>query len=1048
MNRLFEFFVNRWRVTYLLIISSIIFGAVSLADLPQESEPEVEIPMAVVTVSYPGAAPSDMENLVTRKVEDKIDTLDNIEEITSNTRLGLTNITVEFEADADIDESIRDLKDKMDEVKADLPDNAEDPVVMEIRMSDSAIITFSLAGKGISEERLSDFAEDIETNLERISGVSKVELLGQRDKEIQVLLDRQKIESLGLSAGQIVQKIQTAHLDFPIGEAIIDGINISLRLDGEFEGAEDLKKLPLITTEQGTVFLEDVASIKETREKETSISMLALNNQEAEKTISLQVFKKTGGNIIDITDNAKAEIERMKKEEELPSSLEVEVSNDNSKFIRDDLDRLVNNAFQTIIIVTLFIWLAMGWREAIIAGLTIPLTFLLTFFVLSLLDQTLNSMTLFALVLSLGLIVDNTIVITEGIFDNLRIKKLPAKEAALNSARTFWSPITSGTLTTVSAFVPMLLVSGILGEYLSIIPITVGSTLMWSLVVALFFVPTVATSIFKNLKTHSFKEAFFIHKLKEILRKILNTLLKHKWKRRSLYLTMASLLAGVFALVGAGLVLPDMFPSYDADYFNINIEMPPGTKLERTYEEALQVEEIVKDTPYLDNYFFAIGAGAIASTDMMSAGGSSSANEASFTVNLIPAKERDTASYEIANQIREQIQEIKTPGKITLEELQAGPPSGKDVEVRIFGDNLEEMEVFAKKVKKELENTEGAIEVEDDISLSSGEFVFSFNRERMDYFGLSASDVANEIRTAVFGTEAADIARGDDDIKINVSVDWQNKDEIPTTIEEIENLKLITPKGEKISIGDIADISIEQGFSVIRRQDKKKIVRIQSDIKVGENATVVLGRLEKRVKENLIVPNDMEIEYGGSTEDIDESFGDLFNSMIVAVILIAFILILQFQSFSQPFIILFALPLSLIGVIGGFFLIGWSISFPTFIGIVSLSGIVINDAIVLIDRIRENRKEDMPLRESIIDAALSRMKPIFLTSLTTIFGILPLALSDQTWGGLGFAIVFGLAFSTILTLIVIPNLYYTFEHRAEERRLAKIHLRQMQELNK
>lgn len=1041
MNRLFEFFINRWRITILLVIASTIFGAFSLASLPLESDPEVEIPYASVTVVYPGASPSDMEKLVTRKVEDKLNNLDNLEQLSSTTSLGMSNVFVEFQAGVDVDASIRDLKDKIDEVKADLPDEAEDPVVTEITTTDTPIITFSLGGKGLSEDHLSDVADAIKTELENITGVSKVTILGKRDQEVQILLERDKLEALGISTSTIIQKIQASHLDFPIGEAMIEGVQISLRLEGQFEGAEDLKNLPIISTETGTIFLGDIATVKESRKKEESRSLLSLQGKEPIQTVSLQIYKKTGGNIVNITDTAKATLDEMKASGKLPENLEIEVSNDNSKIIRDDISTLSSNGLQTIIIVTVLIWLALGWREALLAGLSLPLIFLLTFATLNFQGQTLNSMSLFSLVLSLGLIVDNTIVITEGIFDNLRIKRMPAKKAALDSVKTFWGPITSGTLTTVAAFVPMLLVSGMMGEYLSIIPITISATLLWSLAVAMFIVPSISAMVFKKLQPDEHKESAFVKKSKSILGNILKRFLNNRAKRLGMYLTAILLFIGAMALPISGAIPVEMFPSYDADYFNINVEMPPGTNLERTYEESLPVKEILMKNPYVDNFLFAVGAGAVASTSSHSgsgSGGTTSTNQASFTVNLTPADDRDIESYQIANMVREEIQKIDTAGKISIEELQAGPPSGKPIEIRVFGENLAEMETLIKKIKAEAEKIPGLIEISDDISLSSGEFVFRLKKEQLDYYGLTPAQVGSEIRTAVFGTDAGEIARGDDDIKINVAINWQNSDEQPTSISDIENLPLVTPKGEIIKIKDVADISLEQGFSSIEHQDKKKILRVQADVETGAVVSEKTAELQKAVEENITIPKNITVEFGGSTEDIDESFTDLFKSMIVAVILIAFILVLEFQSFSQPFIIMLSLPLSLIGVMYGFLLIGWPISFPTFIGIVSLSGIVVNDAIVLISRIRENRDENMELKESIIEAATSRIKPIALTSLTTIFGILPLALSDAIWGGLGFAIVFGLIFSTILTLIVIPNFYYTFEARGEKRRLQRI----------
>lgn len=1037
MNALLKFFLYRWRVTYLLIIASVIFGLLAMFSLPREAEPEVQVPYASVMVMYPGASPSDMEELITRKIEDKIEAVDNVKKTTSSSRAGVASVFVEFEAQADIDKSIEDLKDKIDEARGELPENAEDPVVSEISFSDFPIVTFSLSGEGLSEEHLSDVGNDIKDNLEKIGGVSRVALLGEHNKEIEILLDREKLAGIKLSAGAVIGKIRAGHLDFPLGEVLLDDKNIALRLTNKFFGAEDLKKLPLLSTERGAVLLEDVALVRETRQKETSISLLSSKGGEPLRTISLQIYKKTGGNIIQIADGAKAKIEEMRVNKQVPAELKVEVSNDNSQFIRDDLDKLSGNGIQTIIIVFVLIWLALSWREALIAGLSVPLAFLLTFATIAAEDKTLNSMSLFALVLSLGLLVDTTIVITEGIFDNLRIKKMKSDEAALDAVKTFWAPVMSGTMTTVAAFAPLLLVSGIMGEYLGVLPLTIAPVLIWSLVIALFFVPAVAARLFKTLEIKDFKEMKITVFFRRQLKTLLTSLLHNKSKRRSLYATLLLIFGGALALPITGALPVEMFPAYDADYFNITLEMPPGTALEKTYAEAQPIKEILQKNPRVDNFLFAVGVGALGRTghaNDSNAGGSTSANQASFTVNLVPAEDRETTSFEIAEQIRTEIAKIKTAGVITIEELKAGPPSGKPIEVRIFGDDLPVMELLAKEIKKEVEKVPGIIDPVDSVSLSAGEFVFRLDREKIDFYGLSPATVATELRTTVFGAKATEIARGKDDINIRVAFDWQNDEQKPQSIREIESIPIFTPGGKMITVGDVANVALEQGFSVIEHQDGRKIVRVQAAVKAGEIVAEKTAELEEKVRANVQIPDSIEVEFGGSTEDIDESFAEVFRSMIVAVILIAFILILQFQSFSQPFIILLTLPMALIGVLWGFFLVGWPISFPTFIGIVSLTGIVVNDAIVLIDRVNETRRVGMELKTALIEAAVSRTKPIFLTSITTICGILPLALSDKIWGGLGFAIIFGLTFSTFLTLVVVPNLYYTFEknRRREE----------------
>ena len=1111
MLRILKFFIERPRVTGLLIAASIIFGFQSLNSLPQESDPEVEIPIAVVSTIYAGASPADIETLVTNKIETKLESLENVKEMTSSSVFNVSMITVEFEAEADLDKSIRDLKDKVDEAKVELPAEAEEPKVTEISVSDTPIVTFSLGGAGISDEQLFKISDEIETELKKISGVSEIIVLGKREKEILIALEKEKLAGLNLSAAQVLSQIRAAHTDFPLGEISIENENFSARVEGKFKTADDLQKMPILSNENGTIFLREISKISETREPRETQSLLSVGGAEMVETISLQIKKKTGGNIIEIVDAAKAKLEKMKTRGDFPKNLEIQTTNDESKFIRQDLTTLISNLKSTILIVILIIWIALGIREALLVGLSIPLVFLLTFLAMKIMGQTLNGISLFSLVLALGMMVDTTIVIIEGIFDGLKLKKLNAHDAAVFSVKSFYAPLISGTLTTVSAFVPMLMMSGIMGQYMSVIPKTISAALSFSLIVALFFIPAIATLIFRdanskkndradfnfqnsqkfpdensrdsdeltpeisrgltgenqnsqNSNSEKFSGEFsaqfsnsqnsetenenensrdlnlqnsaaekttefkFTIAAKKLLRKNLEKILQSSRRRWAILSAFFVALLISIKMVGAGVVSVEMFPAVDADYFNVEVEMPAGTKLTKTFDAAKPVVEILRAEKEVQNFLLAVGGGSVGRTQKISTGGSGSSHVATFTVNLSAKENRDEFSGKIVKRIRGKLEKIKTVGKISITELKGGPPTGKEIELRISGDELNSIENFAKKTKKILEQIPGAIEVSDDISHSGGEFVFAPRREVLNFYNLQTAAVAADLRTAIYGSVAAEIARGDDEIEIRVEFDWKNSDRRPQSLAEIENLLLQLPNGKKIPAAEIFEIKFVQSFASIAHRDGERTIKVSAsaDKENGFVALEILNAFREKV-ENLPREKNLEISFGGENEDIDKSFSDLFNALIVGVILIAFILVLQFQSFVQPFIIISTVPFSLVAVIFGFFIFGWPISLPTFIGIVSLFGIIINDAIVLIDKINQNRRAGFSRENSIIDGAVSRLKPIFLTSLTTVCGILPLSISDEVWGGLGFAIVFGLSTSTFLILVLVPIEYVLFD---------------------
>ncbi|PIT90773.1 MAG: hypothetical protein COU22_00380, partial [Candidatus Komeilibacteria bacterium CG10_big_fil_rev_8_21_14_0_10_41_13] len=492
------FFINNHRFSILLILAIVIFGGMALFSLPRESEPEVEIPFGNITTIYAGAAPGDVEKLITDKLEDELKSLNDVKRITSNSNTGISSVAVEFSAEADLDESMRKLREAVDKAKSKLPNEAEDPIVSEVSFSDIPIITFSLQGD-FSQTELNSYSKALQEELESIPYVSKVSRSGNLDRQFKVEINRQELEGLSLTVGTVIQAIASGNASLPLGSLEINNINYQLRLEGEIEDINALKNLPITTRSDGTViYLSDIAEVKDGFEKQASLARLSQEGQKALPTVSLQIYKRTGGNILNIIKEAKSQVDELKGHQILPDNLQVIITNDNAQFVAEDLDRLGKNAITTVIIIFIILLFVLGWREALIAGLAIPLSFLSAFLFLKLQGQTLNSMVLFALVLALGLLVDNIIVILEGIYDNINNKKMRPFEGTLLAVKSFFWPVTSGTMTTVAAFLPMLLVSGIMGQYMGILPKTVSAVLISALFISVTLIPAIAAKILKK----------------------------------------------------------------------------------------------------------------------------------------------------------------------------------------------------------------------------------------------------------------------------------------------------------------------------------------------------------------------------------------------------------------------------------------------------------------------------------------------------------------------------------------------------------------------
>ena len=504
------FFIRKWRLT-LVALTAIVFGGIfGLMSMPLESDPEIKIPMGMVTTTFPGASPSDVEELVTDKLETQLKTLDDLKRLTSSSSEGVSSIVAEFEASADVTESIRSLRDKVADGKSDLPKEASDPMVSEIRTNDIPIITFSMLGN-LTPSEFEIYGEDLQEKLEGINGVSKVVLSGIEAKEMQVLIDIKALEGFKLTLAEVTNAIKSNHLDFPVGSIISNNFYYQTSLKGQLKTEDQLKNLPIANKDGRNIYLKDIAEVREVFSKKTTITKIyQSSNKKFRSSVNLQVFKKTGGNIIKITDEAKKEVEKFARKS-LPPSVEILTTGDNSEFIREDIGTLGRSGIQVIIVIFILLFIALGLKEAILTAISIPFIFFISFIMLYLSGETFNFLVLFSLILSVGLIVDTSIIMMEGVHDNLKDKKLSPVDSALFAIKTYKAPLIASTFTTISAFIPMALMPGIMGQYMSHIPRTVAVTLFASLFVAIFLLPAVAAKLFKNFDPEKAKQGMRVN---------------------------------------------------------------------------------------------------------------------------------------------------------------------------------------------------------------------------------------------------------------------------------------------------------------------------------------------------------------------------------------------------------------------------------------------------------------------------------------------------------------------------------------------------------
>ncbi|MFO7806972.1 MAG: efflux RND transporter permease subunit [Candidatus Moraniibacteriota bacterium] len=1038
------FLIRRNKLTYLIIFFLIIFGISTIRNLPRELQPEVEIPIAVVSTAYPGASPVDVEEQITKEIENQVSDLEGLKNLDSTSSLGFSSVVVEFGADQDIKESIDNLESEVGKVKNDLPDDASDPQVMEISLEDQAIFTAAISGDNYDPVQLKEFAEDIKKDLASISQVSEVKVVGGKERIIEVEVDKGKLNNQGISFGELTRNISSQNMNLPLGSMEVGDYNYTVRTSGKFESAQEIGKLQISSNQGKPILLEDVARVEEGFSEESSRSRLSVNGNNPQQSVSLQLFKKTGGDITAVAAEARERVENGRGGI-YPEDVNVEVTADFSEYISESINTLSINGLQTVLIILILLFIFLGWREALIAGLAVPFSFFISFIMMSIIGESLNFLSLFSLVLALGLLVDSAIVIVEGMYSKVSNFTVTGFEAAVSTIKEYAPPLLAGMLTTVAAFFPLMFIEGIIGEFMKTIPIVVITTLIAALFVSLTIVPAigilfinphnrredengeekgkikkVGKKISKRCRSRARSERWasrIFDNLARRYKRFLPTLLENKFKRRFLMIFVWFLFFVSLSLPITGVLKIKSFGEIDGEYFYVNLSMPNGTVLEKTDEEIKKIEEILLQEPEVTNFVSSTGSTFEASLGSM---GSASGHKASVQVNLTDTDEREIKSGEIVSGVREKIEERVTGGDISIVEEQSGPPSGSPIELRVVGEDLVVLEELSENIKERLADIPTVINEDTSVQESPGEFVFFPNKDLLTNKGLSVATVSSELREGIAGNNDIKITKNGEELNLNIKY----KDESVNSSNELENIAIKTPGGEMVPVSALGKVEINSSLAQINRKDEERVVTITANTD-GGNPTEITQKLREDLRD-FNIPAGYRIDYGGEQEELMDTYQDMLLKMFIGIILILFILVALFNSFKQVLLILFTIPLAMIGVFFGMAAVGLTLDIPAFVGVVSLVGIVVNNAIILIDQINRELAGGRRLVNAVQEAGFVRLRPIILTTITTIFGLLPLSITQPDWRNMGFSIIFGLTFSAFLTLFIIPVTFVSF----------------------
>jgi len=1015
--KLADFSVNKPVTILMIALIIVVLGGLFFTKLGLDLLPEIEYPVISVVTTYPGVSSEDIEEILTKPIEDAVSTVSDIKSIKSFSQEGLSAVMVEFNWGTNVDSAAQDVRDKLDLIQDFLPSDADKPLVVKLDVGAMPILGYGVTSENLDTLKLRHLLEDnIKDKLERLEGVASVQIMGGRQREILVSLDKALLESYGLTQSQIIQTLRGENINISGGH-IVEGIQeFTLRTIGEYKNLEEIKNTVLFVKTGVPIYLKDVAEIIDTYKEERSYSRT--NKKES---VLLLVNKQSGSNTNEVADRVIKELPELRKN--LPSGIEFNLVFDQSRIIKKATGSVVQSGFIGGLLAALLIFLFLrNWRPTFAIITAIPLSLLTTFIPLYLAGYTLNIMTLGGLALGIGMMVDSAIVVIENIYRHLEQGK-ERKEAAKVGASEVGMAITASTLTTIAVFFPLTLGGGIAGQISRGLALTVSFALAASLFVALTVVPMIASKIFKKRTAEEYRKVSGsqrFEKIQNYYKKILIWALEHRKKTILITVGLLLLTFCLIPFIGA-----EFMPLGDRPMLILQLKMPVGTSLEETNKVVGQIEDVILELKDVDS---ASSFGGLVEGGKMDVGmgfGSAGVNEATIMIKLKDKKDRQLSSQEIQGIIRKNLPKIKGAEISFMDMSQQMFGTGNPIEIKVFGKDLSQLKKIGYKTAKKISQIEGVSDVETSLAEGKPEIAIKIDREKAAHLGLSVGQIGATIKNSMQGVVATKLRQAGEEIDIRV----RYSPEYRQNIEDIKRLTIFSSLGSPVLLGQVAEISKEQGPLKIDREDQSRVVLVTANT-VDRDVGSIVKDIKKELADQSL-PAGYFIEYGGSYKQMQDSFKTLSGALILAILLVYMVMASQFESLIYPSIVMFEIPLAFIGIGLALFITGQTLSLPSFMGIIMLAGIVVNNAIVLIDYVNQLRKKGMDMFSALIEGGTTRLRPILITSLTTMFGMLPMALAQQEGSEMmrpmAIAVIGGLLVSTVLTLVVIPVIYSLVE---------------------
>ena len=1024
--KLIEFTVKRSIAIAMLFLGIVLFGAVSFPNLKMDLFPEITMPYAMVITTYSGAGPAEVEGLVTKPLESALSTVSNVKEMQSVSSQGNSTIFLAFESDTDMDYATLNMREKIDMVKAYLPEDTDDSMVMQMDMEAMPSVIIAAYGGRDLQELKEVIDQTVLPRLERIEGVGKAELGGGYDRVIEVVANPSALSAYGLTNSSIVQAISMDNRNYSGGTAEDAGKERAIRVMGEYNSLSDLANLPLNTAGGGVVRLADVATINDVLQEQSIICRI--NGIDG---VSISITKESGANIVNVSNAINKEMKKLEKD--LPQGFEIKSVYDGAKYILLIVQSLLRNLFAGALLALLVLYFFLrDIRLTLIVGLAIPVSLISAGVLLFLNNMTLNIMTLGGLALGVGMLVDNSIVILESIArhrseadGHIADGKLLAQVTAISGGTESAMAITASTLTTVIIFLPIVFSDGLASMFFTDFAWVVTFTLVASLFVSLTLVPMLsskitefATPVSRWAVLEKSKDKFaaayqwFLNKYQ----KTLKWALSHRKKT-----VIGTVLALVLSFAAIPLIGAELMPASDEGMLTLSVELPDGYSVQQTSNACLEIEEIVAGhSEDLDTVLSFIGNG--------------SSNAATILIVTKPLADRNNDIWQISDLMRDELETIPgvdvVIGNAAVSSMMGGLD---DISYIIKGDSLDELQQIGNQLTAIMESVPDTYEVTSSADRSKQELQLLVNRQKAQQYGLGVYQISQAVRAAFEGSVASRFRQGGQEYDIKVML----PENLSQTSADLQSITVTGPTGVSVPLSAVAELKIADGAVSISRDNGSRMITVSCQV-LGNDLKGVAKQIQEKMDRELFLPDGYLIEQGGSLEEMVDAFSDMTLALLLAILLIYMVLAALYESFIDPFVVMFTLPPAIIGVLLFLAIFNKTLNISSFIGIIMLAGIVVNNGIVLVDYIKQQRKIGLTVREAVEKAGMVRVRPVLMTALTTILAMIPLCFASgegsEMTSPMAVAVVGGLLFATAFTLVFVPVIYTLINDIPDRRR--------------